>query len=253
MRRRSPDSCALPSRLKISGFNNVAAMLRLSAYRLGYCPGSAARAAFHSGLDDEYAAAALAQKLRDTARTIGAQVLNVSAWAYEPRGASSVLLAGEAADGPAGGSVAVHLDKSHLAAHTYPDTGDGLVQFFRVDVDLSTCGNVAPLDHLESVLSLWPCDLVEIDASVRGFTRDATQGRHYGDLSGFVPALERLEAAGFHRLREGAGERSRFACVAKELDPRLVLPATIAVESQEGTKALKSLQEARAQVAAGQR
>ena len=72
----------------------------------------------------------------------------------------------------------MHLDKSHISAHTYPDfeSADGIVSF-RVDIELSTCGTISPLNSLNAIFDFFDTDIVTIDYTVRGFTR-SLEGKH---------------------------------------------------------------------------
>lgn len=43
-----------------------------------------------------------------------------------------------------------HLDKSHVTVHTFPESHpDNEVTTFRVDIDVSTCGEISPLNTLD--------------------------------------------------------------------------------------------------------
>jgi len=66
-----------------------------------------------------------------------------------------------------------HLDKSHIAIHTYPEYHH-LTGFtsFRVDIDISTCGMISPLSALNYLIESFDSEVVIIDYRVRGFTRD---------------------------------------------------------------------------------
>jgi len=66
-----------------------------------------------------------------------------------------------------------HLDKSHIAIHTYPEYHHltGLASF-RVDIDISTCGMISPLSALNYLIESFDSEVVIIDYRVRGFTRD---------------------------------------------------------------------------------
>jgi S-adenosylmethionine decarboxylase len=72
-------------------------------------------------------------------------------------------------------AVVAHLDKSHLTAHTYPEyhPKDGVCTF-RVDIDVSTCGEISPLNALKALIDYFEADIMTLDYRVRGFTRDVT-------------------------------------------------------------------------------
>lgn len=70
-------------------------------------------------------------------------------------------------------TVVAHLDKSHVTVHTYPEYHpDNCIATFRVDIDVSTCGQVSPLNALNYLIGSFDSDIITTDYRVRGFTRD---------------------------------------------------------------------------------
>ena len=66
--------------------------------------------------------------------------------------------------------------------HTYPEYHpDGGVCTFRVDIDVSTCGQITPLKALNYLVQSFDCDIMTIDYRVRGFTRDITGRKLFMD------------------------------------------------------------------------
>jgi S-adenosylmethionine decarboxylase len=65
------------------------------------------------------------------------------------------------------------LDKSHVTVHTYPEYHpDQSISSFRVDIDVSTCGKISPLNALDYLIGSFDSDIITIDYRVRGFTRE---------------------------------------------------------------------------------
>jgi S-adenosylmethionine decarboxylase len=116
-------------------------------------------------------------------------VLNISKQDYDPQGASVTILIteeslpvhlidrscnhGEYAILNSRETVVGHLDKSHVTVHTYPEYHpDSAIATFRVDIDVSTCGKISPLNALDYLIGSFDSDIITIDYRVRGFTRD---------------------------------------------------------------------------------
>ncbi len=75
-----------------------------------------------------------------------------------------------------------HLDKSHVTVHTYPEYHpDNAIATFRVDIDVSTCGRVSPLNTLDYLIGSFDSDIITIDYRVRGFTRNVDGKKLYVD------------------------------------------------------------------------
>ncbi len=181
-------------RLKLHGFNNLTKTLSFNIYEIAFANSLEQHRAYVDHIDHVYNAARLTQILSDVADIIGANILNVACQDYDPRGASvTVLVAEEPMRPPRAESNAsvvdllpeaavAHLDKSHLTAHTYPETHQaGGVSTFRVDIDVSTCGRVSPLNALNYLIGCFQSDIVILDYRVRGFTRDLDGGKHFID------------------------------------------------------------------------
>jgi len=128
-------------------------------------------------------------------KIIDAKVLNIAKQDYDPQGASVTILISESevasADVdsscnrgvlPKKDSVVGHLDKSHLTVHTYPESHpDNNISTFRVDIDVSTCGEISPLKALNYLIHSFDSDIIIIDYRVRGYTRDLDGEKHYID------------------------------------------------------------------------
>ena len=180
--------------VKLEGFNNLTKSLSFNIYDICYARSRESQIEYLEYVDEEYNSSRLEVITEEVTRIINARLVHVSTQDYEPRGASLVALLNEdhgplstptgtilsngqaASDGDpphAGAGVVGHLDKSHIAIHTYPeyDNGTGLATF-RVDIDISTCGMISPLSALQYLLESFESEVVIIDYRVRGFTRD---------------------------------------------------------------------------------
>ena len=79
-------------------------------------------------------------------------------------------------------TVVAHLDKSHVTVHTYPEYHpNNSISTFRVDIDVSTCGEISPLNALDYLIGSFDSDIITIDYRVRGFTRDVGGRKLYLD------------------------------------------------------------------------
>lgn len=180
-------------RLKLHGFNNLTKTLSFNIYDINYAANPEQELQYIRYIDDAYNAERLTQILTNVAQIIGATILNVARQDYDPHGASVTLLiadeaiaAGQVANtespGPLPESVVVHLDKSHLTVHTYPESHpDNGISTFRADIDVSTCGRISPLKALNYLIHSFESDIVIMDYRVRGFTRDVQGRKHYTD------------------------------------------------------------------------
>ncbi|MDR1061018.1 MAG: adenosylmethionine decarboxylase [Clostridiales bacterium] len=81
-----------------------------------------------------------------------------------------------------GNGAHAHLDKSHVTVHTFPEYHpDYPISTFRVDIDVSTCGAISPLNALDYLIGSFDSDIITIDYRVRGFTRDVEGKKFYID------------------------------------------------------------------------
>jgi len=184
---------AYKNRLRLHGFNNISKTLSFNLYEIKYAESEADREYYFAYLEQHYAAQRLVALLRQLAGLIGANVLHVSHQDYDPAGASVSMLVSECNDvtvlpcaeslgRSAPDTVVVHLDKSHISTHTYPENhpGNGICTF-RTDIDLMTCGKISPLKTMDHLITCLSPDVVFIDYRVRGFTRDLEGNKHFVD------------------------------------------------------------------------
>ena len=187
------------NKIQLHGFNNLTKTLSFNFYDICYALTPAHQQEYLEYVDEEYNAARLEAVLKEVTNRIGASILNMSVYDYEPRGASVTCLISEEhtlaeaifskeetqfeeAEDSIKQSVVGHLDKSHVTAHTYPEYHpDNGISTFRVDIDVSTCGRVSPLKALNYLIDSFNEDIVVLDYRVRGFTRDVDGLKHYID------------------------------------------------------------------------
>lgn len=183
----------LETKLKLYGFNNLTKSLSFNIYDICYTRNEAERKEYIAYIDETYNADRLTQILTDVVEIIGAHILNVARQDYDPHGASVTMLICEdqvppdeaetrEEPGPLPDTVVMHLDKSHVTVHTYPESHpDNGISTFRADIDVSTCGLISPLRALNYLIHTFDSDIATIDYRVRGFTRDVTGVKHYID------------------------------------------------------------------------
>lgn len=172
-------------RIKLHGFNNLTKSLSFNMYDICYTRTKEDRESYLEYIDEQYNAERLTGILKAVTDIIGAHVLNIAKQDYDPQGASVTLLVSEGpvngapttsfeeSPGPLPEKVLLHLDKSHITVHTYPEYHpDEGISTFRADIDVSTCGEISPLKALNYLIHSFDTDIMAIDYKVRGFTRD---------------------------------------------------------------------------------
>ena len=180
----------LNDKLALYGFNNLTKTLSFNIYDVCYAKSQRELKDYIQYINEQYNSERLTGILCDVTGMIGAHVLNISKQDYSPQGASVTVLISEELFPPElidpscnrGESIAGHLDKSHLTVHTYPEYHPGnAVATFRVDIDVSTCGRISPLNTLDYLIGSFDSDIMTIDYRVRGFTRDVGGRKFYID------------------------------------------------------------------------
>ncbi|GAB1456823.1 MAG: adenosylmethionine decarboxylase [Spirochaetia bacterium] len=209
-------------KIKLDGFNNLTKSLSFNIYDICYARSKESQLEYLEYVDEEYDSTRLETIVEEVTRIINAKLVQVSTQDYDPRGASVVALVNEdhpligtapftaphsiPADlVPAGHSlpeglttdpsstlseilamsspaVVGHLDKSHIAIHTYPEYNvQSGIATFRVDIDIATCGMISPLSALHYLIESFESEVVIIDYRVRGFTRDGRGTKYFID------------------------------------------------------------------------
>ncbi len=172
-------------KLKLSGFNNLTKVLSFNLYDFCITFTEKERSEYINYINEKYSAENITKIGEKICEIIEAEVLGISKQNYSPVGASSMILMSDikGAGCPISGStVNMHLDKSHITAHTYPDAADpnGICSF-RVDIDIATCGEIIPLKAINYLFSAFSSDVVYIDYVVRGYTRLEDGSKIYND------------------------------------------------------------------------
>ncbi len=190
----------LEKKLALYGFNNLTKSLSFNIYDVCYAKSEREKKEYIEYIDEQYNSERLTKILCDVTNAIGAHILNISKQDYDPQGASVNILIAEGAltseeidDSCNQGkficekslqqeTVHAHLDKSHVTVHTYPEHHpNNAISTFRVDIDVSTCGKISPLNALDYLIGSFDSDIITIDYRVRGFTRDLKGKKCYID------------------------------------------------------------------------
>ncbi len=181
----------MKDKISLYGFNNLTKTLSFNIYDVCYAKGEREQKDYIAYIDEQYNSDRLTGILTKVTEMIGATVLNISKQDYEPQGASvNILIAEKDLEDEkidvscnkgvlSPQTVHAHLDKSHVTVHTFPEYHpDNSISTFRVDIDVSTCGTISPLNALDFLISSFDSDIITIDYRVRGFTRDV-EGKKY--------------------------------------------------------------------------
>ena len=183
-------------KLQLYGFNNLTKTLSFNIYDVCYAVTPEDKQKYIEYIDEQYNSTRLTEILTEVTKIIGANLLNIAKQDYVPQGASVNLLIteeklpdvcvdpscnlGEVIASPR--NVIGHLDKSHISVHTYPEYHpDKGIMTFRVDLDVSTCGQISPLKALDFLFESFDSDIVICDYRIRGFTRDLDGTKHFKD------------------------------------------------------------------------
>lgn len=172
----------MKEKLRLYGFNNLTKSLSFNIYDVCYAKSQREQQDYIAYIDEQYNSERLTKILTELVDMIGAKVLNISTQDFEPQGASVTVLIAEDQIVPVSDTVLAHLDKSHVAVHTYPEYHpETSLATFRVDIDVATCGEITPLSTLDYLINSFDSDIITIDYRVRGFTRNVAGEKVYLD------------------------------------------------------------------------
>ncbi len=174
----------MANKLHLYGFNNLTKSLSFNIYDICYAKTAREQRDYIKYINEQYNSDRLTDILTKLTNMIGATVLNISKQDYEPQGASVTFLIAEESmvDKRSGETVVAHLDKSHVTVHTYPEYHpETSIATFRVDIDVSTCGEITPLSTLDFLLGSFDSDIITLDYRVRGFTREMNGNKLFMD------------------------------------------------------------------------
>ena len=117
------DTSVKSNKMKLYGFNNLTKTLSFNIYDICYTRTEEEKRQYIEYIDEVYNAQRLTDILTEVSHIIGANVLNVAKQDYDPQGASvTILISEEPVDKVDKDDVVMHLDKSHLTVHTYPES-----------------------------------------------------------------------------------------------------------------------------------
>ncbi len=183
-----------------SGFNNLTKVLSFNLYDFCMTINSDQRNEYINWIHQKYNSEKIYEISKKICDVIKADVLHTSMKDFDPVGASTLVLMSdiqgggdqwqkhkiENKSGNNATTVNIHLDKSHITAHTYPDAdGPNGICSFRVDIDIATCGEIIPLNAINILFEAFECDLVLIDYVVRGYTRLSDGRKIFNDHHAF--------------------------------------------------------------------
>ena len=119
----------MQDKIKIYAFNNLTKTLSFNIYDVCYAKSEREQKDYIAYIDEQYNSERLTKILCDVTDIIGANVLSISKQDYDPQGASVNLMISDESMIPSqppvshitADEVMLHLDKSHVTVHTYPE------------------------------------------------------------------------------------------------------------------------------------
>ena len=118
--------------VKLSGFNNLTKILSFNFYDFCIAMNEQQKQEYINYIHTKYCAANISKIARNVCEIIEANILSETVQDYEPVGASTMTLMSDLKGGGSweqlhttpSAAVKMHLDKSHITTHTYPDASD---------------------------------------------------------------------------------------------------------------------------------
>lgn len=152
--------------LQLINFDNLAKTLTLCIYIMCYTDTEKSKGKFIEYINKTYSALKIRNVLEEIANIINANILYITEYDYVPYGASvNVLTSDNQINNK---DICAHLDKSHISVHTYPEIGkDSKVSYIRIDLEISTCGNISPLNSLSLIVDYFNPDVLIYDFVIR--------------------------------------------------------------------------------------
>ena len=119
----------MQDKIKLYAFNNLTKTLSFNIYDVCYAKSEREQKDYIAYIDEQYNSERLTKILCDVTDIIGANVLSISKQDYDPQGASVNLMISDESMIPSqppvshitADEVMLHLDKSHVTVHTYPE------------------------------------------------------------------------------------------------------------------------------------
>lgn len=157
----------MTTKLWNQALNSLTWTLAVNACRLEFESTSGSIKKSFAVTNSHFCAERLECLLNDIVTLLRAEVLGQSSTHYEPQGASATVLIGQ------GDAALFHLDKSHLAVHTYFEASEqSSWGSFRCELELSTCGTLPVKELLARISQEFDFEVLILDCKVRGFNRN---------------------------------------------------------------------------------
>ena len=186
--------------IKLIDFDNLAKTLTFCIYIMGYTDTEKSRMEFIEYINHTYSARNIHRLLEEITKRINANILNITEYDYDPYGASVNILTSDLS--VSNGETLAHLDKSHISVHTYPEIDK--ISNVRIDLEISTCGNISPLNALSLVADMFNPDVLIYDFVIRGVTKNRKGKRIYtcNDYKKSIKDYNRTQTDRYHIIKK---------------------------------------------------